>query len=192
MNANCRDGEGYENDRAVADEKNKANLSRFRGCARVLWPRRQENEAESLTETRPCRLIGAFRRAEEARRTIGSVPEWLKGTGCKPVGASLRWFESNPAHFFLRCLLAHFSPDLGNPPILPGVIGAIDWRGIACDIEKARALGQLAMFCRSSVAMFGAPYGGMSRRVVRSSGNAKRKTSCEHTNRLGETRSSSA
>jgi hypothetical protein len=30
----------------------------------------------------------------------GSVPEWLKGTGCKPVGVSLRWFESNPAHFF--------------------------------------------------------------------------------------------
>jgi hypothetical protein len=27
------------------------------------------------------------------------VPEWLKGTGCKPVGASLRWFESNPAQF---------------------------------------------------------------------------------------------
>jgi hypothetical protein len=30
---------------------------------------------------------------------IGSVPEWLKGTGCKPVGESLRWFESNPAHY---------------------------------------------------------------------------------------------
>ena len=26
MNANCCDGEGYENDRAVADEKNKANV----------------------------------------------------------------------------------------------------------------------------------------------------------------------
>ncbi len=27
----------------------------------------------------------------------GSVPERPKGTGCKPVGASLRWFDSNPA-----------------------------------------------------------------------------------------------
>jgi hypothetical protein len=26
------------------------------------------------------------------------VPERLKGTGCKPVGVSLRWFESSPAH----------------------------------------------------------------------------------------------
>ncbi len=31
----------------------------------------------------------------------GSVPEWLKGTGCKPVSESLRWFESSPAHLFL-------------------------------------------------------------------------------------------
>jgi hypothetical protein len=28
----------------------------------------------------------------------GQVPEWLKGTVCKTVGASLRWFESIPAH----------------------------------------------------------------------------------------------
>ena len=28
----------------------------------------------------------------------GEVPEWLKGTGCKPVGESLRWFESNSLH----------------------------------------------------------------------------------------------
>ena len=26
----------------------------------------------------------------------GGVPEWLKGTDCKSVGGSLRWFESNP------------------------------------------------------------------------------------------------
>ena len=32
------------------------------------------------------------------------MPEWLKGTGCKPVGVSLRWFESNPAHFSMRIL----------------------------------------------------------------------------------------
>ena len=29
---------------------------------------------------------------------FGGVPEWLKGTGCKPVGVCLRWFESNPLH----------------------------------------------------------------------------------------------
>ena len=28
------------------------------------------------------------------------MPEWLKGTDCKSVGASLRWFESTPAHHF--------------------------------------------------------------------------------------------
>ena len=55
---------------------------------------------------RPGRLDNRRRRGfnTAATRTIsndarqGSVPERLKGTGCKPVGASLRWFESNPAH----------------------------------------------------------------------------------------------
>ena len=28
---------------------------------------------------------------------MGRVPEWPKGTGCKPVGLRLRWFESNRA-----------------------------------------------------------------------------------------------
>ena len=28
----------------------------------------------------------------------GEVPEWPKGTGCKPVGVSLRRFESSPPH----------------------------------------------------------------------------------------------
>ena len=28
----------------------------------------------------------------------GSVPEWPKGTGCKPVGVCLRRFKSSPAH----------------------------------------------------------------------------------------------
>ncbi len=28
------------------------------------------------------------------------MPEWLKGTGCKPVGVRLRWFESNLLHHF--------------------------------------------------------------------------------------------
>jgi hypothetical protein len=30
----------------------------------------------------------------------GGMPEWLKGTGCKPVGVRLRWFESNSLHHF--------------------------------------------------------------------------------------------
>ena len=30
----------------------------------------------------------------------GGVPEWLKGTGCKPVGSGLRRFESYPLHSF--------------------------------------------------------------------------------------------
>ena len=32
------------------------------------------------------------------RRRAGGVPERLKGTGCKPVGARLRRFESYPLH----------------------------------------------------------------------------------------------
>ncbi len=31
----------------------------------------------------------------------GRVPEWTKGTGCKPVGDAYRWFESSRAHSFL-------------------------------------------------------------------------------------------
>src|SRR5687767_4054707 len=31
-------------------------------------------------------------------RRFGRVPEWLKGTGCKPVGFGLRRFESYPFH----------------------------------------------------------------------------------------------
>src|SRR4051794_19440625 len=31
-------------------------------------------------------------------RGFGRVPEWLKGTGCKPVGFGLRRFESYPFH----------------------------------------------------------------------------------------------
>ncbi len=37
------------------------------------------------------------------------MPEWLKGTGCKPVGGSLRRFESYPAHrVFATCCVASF------------------------------------------------------------------------------------
>ncbi len=31
------------------------------------------------------------------------MPEWTKGTGCKPVGFGLRWFESTRAQSFLCC-----------------------------------------------------------------------------------------
>ncbi len=34
----------------------------------------------------------------EVRHRVGGVPEWLKGTDCKSVGARLRWFKSNPLH----------------------------------------------------------------------------------------------
>ena len=30
---------------------------------------------------------------------VGQVPKWLKGAGCKPAAATLRRFESFPAHF---------------------------------------------------------------------------------------------
>ncbi len=32
------------------------------------------------------------------------MPEWLKGTDCKSVGARLRWFKSNPLHHTPRRL----------------------------------------------------------------------------------------
>ena len=38
-------------------------------------------------------------------RSFGRVPEWLKGTGCKPVGFGLRRFESYPFHQGLGSLL---------------------------------------------------------------------------------------
>ena len=34
--------------------------------------------------------------------TLGGMPEWPKGTGCKPVGVRLRWFESTRPHHFMR------------------------------------------------------------------------------------------
>src|SRR5208282_2914947 len=51
----------------------------------------------------------------------GGVPEWLKGTDCKSVGARLRWFESNPLHQPDRDRplgLARHCPDrVSDPPI---------------------------------------------------------------------------
>ena len=93
---------------ALRPWKNKAKQTPFRSGVRavpvLISASREENERLRLTETRPHRLIRAFSRAGGRRRTIGSVPEWLKGTGCKPVGVSLRWFESSPAHSsFRRC-----------------------------------------------------------------------------------------
>ena len=46
-------------------------------------------------------------------KTSGSVPEWLKGTGCKPVGVSLRWFESNPAQENKNPIIGSQMPILG-------------------------------------------------------------------------------
>jgi hypothetical protein len=40
-----------------------------------------------------------FRICVDYSQINGSVPERPKGTGCKPVGVSLRWFDSNPAHY---------------------------------------------------------------------------------------------
>ena len=57
---------------------------------------RSSNHREFLLQNRltNCKLTS------DLLKITGSVPEWLKGTGCKPVGVSLRWFESNPAHYF--------------------------------------------------------------------------------------------
>ena len=35
---------------------------------------------------------------EGIRLKFGGLPEWPKGAGCKPAGASLRWFESITLH----------------------------------------------------------------------------------------------
>ena len=42
-------------------------------------------------------LLNLLRRFVQSEFLSGSVPEWLKGMGCKPIGVSLRWFESSPA-----------------------------------------------------------------------------------------------
>ena len=47
-------------------------------------------------------LLGRPAKAALLDVASGSVPEWPKGTGCKPVALPLRWFESNPAHPALR------------------------------------------------------------------------------------------
>ncbi len=44
------------------------------------------------------RVLRALIPGFQSYRDIGGVPEWLKGTGCKPVGVRLRWFESNLLH----------------------------------------------------------------------------------------------
>ena len=49
-------------------------------------------------------LVAPASRAAESQ--LGGVPEWLKGTGCKPVGVRLRWFESNPLHQTARNMAA--------------------------------------------------------------------------------------
>lgn len=36
--------------------------------------------------------------SELAFPSLGGVPEWLKGAGCKPAGFGLRWFKSIRHH----------------------------------------------------------------------------------------------
>ena len=38
---------------------------------------------------------------DKIRVFCGWVPKWPKGTGCKPVGSSLRRFESFPIHHYI-------------------------------------------------------------------------------------------
>ena len=35
---------------------------------------------------------------ENGSQDLGGMPEWPKGTGCKPVGVRLRWFKSTSLH----------------------------------------------------------------------------------------------
>jgi hypothetical protein len=58
-------------------------------AAQACKARRSLCDARSLT-TGPVGPRGAV--------PHGGVPEWLKGTDCKSVGDSLRWFKSNPLH----------------------------------------------------------------------------------------------
>ena len=53
----------------------------------------------------------------------GGVPEWLKGTGCKPVGVRLRWFESNLLHH--RLVNTGVEDERG----IKAAFGALMWTG---------------------------------------------------------------
>ena len=56
-----------------------------------------------VDSTRQMLIVRRLRRRADSG--FGRVPEWLKGTGCKPVGFGLRRFESYPFHQGLGSLL---------------------------------------------------------------------------------------
>ena len=74
----------------------------------------------------------------------GGVPEWLKGTGCKPVGVRLRWFESNSLHqrkkrklrvSYIGITLAFQANEVGSIPITRSM-----WLGTCSPSSVGRAL----------------------------------------------------
>ena len=68
------------------------------------------------------------------RPGVGSVPEWLKGTGCKPVSESLRWFESSPAHCWFWGL-SEGDIKLESLPNLPFDKDLVLYRSFLCAIK---------------------------------------------------------
>ncbi len=78
-------------------------------------------------------------------RMYGGVPEWLKGTGCKPVGFCLRWFESSPLHHFpsLRffaesCRTSAADLRKGKGSGTPWARRSLHWR---CDVRDVSRQG---------------------------------------------------
>ena len=51
-----------------------------------------------LASSRPRPQPAARGKERTKGSTLGGLPEWPKGAGCKPAGVSLRWFESNTLH----------------------------------------------------------------------------------------------
>ena len=89
--------------------ENKANKTQFRGPKMPICPGHIPSERDFSSselfslpvDNRPLlRFNMVYALKFSSNRRKGSVPEWLKGTGCKPVGGSLRRFESCPAHSF--------------------------------------------------------------------------------------------
>ena len=88
----------------------RGSRARLRRHARAHPPDREQHAEEARDaaggpepprhdglEPAPSSLSICARPPRAAARA-GSVPERLKGTGCKPVGVCLRWFESNRSH----------------------------------------------------------------------------------------------
>ena len=51
-----------------------------------------------LASSGPRPQLAARGKERTKGSTLGGLPEWPKGAGCKPAGVSLRWFESNTLH----------------------------------------------------------------------------------------------